>query len=76
MASDFPRSPKLLKGGLVVFASQTPGPAPQVIVFQYNPEQMSRSLAQRAAPRDPGNVGNTSEEFDVAVGRQPHAREP
>ncbi len=62
MASDFPRSPKLLKGALVVFASQSPGPPPQIIVFQYNPEQVSRSLAQRAAPRDPGNVGAARED--------------
>ncbi len=62
MASDFPRSPKLLKGALVVFASQSPGPPPQVIVFQYNSEQITRSLAQRAAPRDPGNVGAARED--------------
>src|SRR5256885_10446943 len=62
MASDFPRSPKLLKGGLVVFQSQNPGPPPQVIIFQYNPEQLSRSLAMRAAPRDPSNVGSARED--------------
>lgn len=43
MPSDFPRSPKFLKGALVVFA--TPAPAPtNLIVFQYNPETMTRSL--------------------------------
>jgi hypothetical protein len=68
MASDFPRSPKLLKGGLVVFQSQNPGPPPQVIVFQYNPEQMSRSLAMRAAPRDPGNVGSAREDVLRVLG--------
>lgn len=68
MASDFPRSPKLLKGGLVVYASQAPGPPPQVIVFQYNPEQMSRSLATRAAPRDPGNVGSAREDVLRVLG--------
>jgi hypothetical protein len=62
MASDFPCSPKLLKGGLVVYQSQNPGPPPQVIIFQYNPEQLSRSLAMRAAPRDPGNVGSARED--------------
>jgi hypothetical protein len=68
MASDFPRSPKLLKGGLVVYQSQNPGPPPQVIVFQYNPEQMSRSLAMRAAPRDPGNVGSAREDVLRVLG--------
>jgi hypothetical protein len=52
MPSDFPRSPKLLKGGLGVYASQAPGPPPQVIIFQYNPEQMSRSRAK-------AGIGNT-----------------
>ena len=47
MPSEFPRSPKLLKGALVVFSSQKPGPPPMVIAFQYNPEQLSRSLTNR-----------------------------
>jgi hypothetical protein len=68
MASDFPRSPKLLKGGLVVFPSQRPGPPSQVIIFQYNPEQMSRSLAMRAAPRDPSNVGSAREDVLRVLG--------
>jgi hypothetical protein len=34
MPSEFPRSPKLLKGALAVFSSQKPGPPPTVIVFQ------------------------------------------
>ncbi len=44
MPSDFPRSPKLLKGALVVYESHTPGASAKVIAFQYNPEQVSRSL--------------------------------
>ena len=68
MPSDFPRSPKLLKGGLVVFPSQSPGPPSQVIIFQYNPEQVSRSLAMRAAPRDPGNVGSAREDVLRVLG--------
>jgi hypothetical protein len=62
MPSDFPRSPILLKGALVVYESQTPGPPPQVIVFQYNPDQLSRSLAMRAAPREPSDVGGARED--------------
>lgn len=34
MPSEFPRSPKLLKGALVVFSSQKPGPPLTVIMFQ------------------------------------------
>lgn len=62
MPSEFPRSPKLLKGALIVFQSQRAGPPPTVIVFQYNPEQLSRSLTDRAAPPDPSNVGGARED--------------
>jgi hypothetical protein len=62
MASDFPRSPKFLKGALVAYTSQFLGPIPNVIVFQYNPEQLSRTLAYRTAPPDPSNAGGARED--------------
>jgi hypothetical protein len=62
MPSDFPRSPKVLKGALVVYESQSAGSQPKIIAFQYNPDQLSRTLAARAAPRDPGNVGAARED--------------
>lgn len=68
MPSDFPLSPRLLKGALVVYESQTPGPPPRVIVFQYNPDQLSRSLATRAAPREPSNVGGAREDVLRVLG--------
>jgi hypothetical protein len=43
MASEFPRSPRLLKGALVVFETAIPVPT-NLIVFQYNPETMTRSF--------------------------------
>lgn len=46
MPSEFPGSPKLLKGALVVYESHAPGAKAKVIAFQYNPEQVSRNLAQ------------------------------
>lgn len=57
MPSDFPRSPKSLKGALVAYESQFLGPLPNVIVFQYNPAQLRRTLAHRAAAPEPSNVG-------------------
>jgi hypothetical protein len=54
MPSHFPRSPKLMKGALVVYEAQTPGPPPKIIVFQYNPEQLQRKLENRAAKAKPG----------------------
>jgi hypothetical protein len=52
---------------MVVFSSQKPGPPPTVIAFQYNPEQLSRSLAHRAAP-DPGSVGGAREDSFRVLG--------
>src|SRR5687768_2986403 len=68
MSSEFPRSPKLLKGALVVFQSQKIGPPPSVIVFQYNPDQLTRSLAHRAAPPDPSSVGGAREDVFRVLG--------
>jgi hypothetical protein len=47
MASEFPRRPRILKGSLVAY--QLPDLVPTVIVFQYNPEQLTRSLSGRTA---------------------------
>jgi hypothetical protein len=44
MASDFPGSPWHLKGALVVFETARPIPT-NVILFQYNPDSLSRSVA-------------------------------
>ena len=68
MASDFPRSPRVLKGAMVVFDSPMPGPPPRIIVFQYNPESLSRTLSLRAAPPDPGSIGDSREESHKVMG--------
>jgi hypothetical protein len=46
MGDGYSRAPFLLKGALLQFAGFPiiPLPIPQVIIFQYNPESMSRSL--------------------------------
>lgn len=62
MPSDFPHSPKLLKGALVSFPSQFLGSVPNVIVFQYNPDELSRTLAHRVPPRGPTNAGSARED--------------
>jgi hypothetical protein len=46
MGSDFPRSPKVLKGGLAAY--QFPELVPTIIVFQYNPDEVSRSVQARS----------------------------
>jgi hypothetical protein len=41
--SDFPRSPRLLKGAIV--GVDPYNPLASVVVFQYNPEKLSRRVA-------------------------------
>ena len=56
MATGNPRSPKLLKGALIEFSERLIGPVPNIIVFQYNPESMTRTLEVWNA----GSGGTTS----------------
>ena len=49
MASEFPRSPQILKGALVAYESQFLGPIPNLIIFQYNPETVTRTLTEQTA---------------------------
>lgn len=44
MPSEFPRSPRLLKGALIQFSAPMLIPIPNIIVFQYNPESLSRTI--------------------------------
>src|SRR5688572_6780541 len=53
MANGFTRSPKLLKGALIQFSAPMLIPIPNIIVFQYNPEKMTRQLtAWTPLPRE------------------------
>lgn len=47
MPSDFPLSPKVRKGGLAAY--RLPSLLPTIIVFQYNPDEVSRSLRLRGS---------------------------
>ena len=47
MPSQFPRSPKIRKGGLAAY--RLPSLLPTIIVFQYNPAEVSRSLKLKGA---------------------------
>ncbi|GIK29727.1 MAG: hypothetical protein IT298_09210 [Chloroflexi bacterium] len=44
MANGFSRSPVLLKGALIRFDAPLLIPIPNIIIFQYNPESLSRTL--------------------------------
>lgn len=67
--SGFPRSPRLLKGGLAMYDSQDVGAQPnRLIVFQYNPDQLRRTLATRAPPSEPSNAGGAREDVMRVMG--------
>ena len=53
MSSGYSRSPKLLKGAIVQFTATPIIPIPNIIIFQYNPESMSRSLSPFAPATTP-----------------------
>jgi hypothetical protein len=50
MANGYTRSPKLLKGALVEFSERFIGPVPNIIIFQYNPETLTRTLSVWTPP--------------------------
>jgi phosphoribosyl-dephospho-CoA transferase len=60
-------SPKLLKGALVVYASHDPGAEAKIIPFQYNPDQVSRSLSQGGATA--GTATGTTTSTTTTVNR-------
>jgi hypothetical protein len=49
VASEFPRRPKLLKGAIVAYQSQLIPGVPRLVVFQYNPDSLTRTLRHRTA---------------------------
>jgi hypothetical protein len=50
MANGYSQSPKLLKGALIQFSAPLLVPIPNLIVFQYNPETLTRNLTPWAPP--------------------------
>jgi len=68
MASDFPRSPRFLRGALVAYDTPFLGPVPNIIVFQYNPDQLSRSLRARALPAETRPTGQARDDAFLTLG--------
>lgn len=67
MASGYSRSPKLLKGALIRFDAATLIPVPNLIVFQYNPESLTRKLSPwylKEDRKDPRITDTLAEPFD------------
>jgi len=52
MAIGYSRTPKLLKGAIIQFSAPLFVPVPNLIIFQYNPESISRSFEIWKPPAD------------------------
>jgi hypothetical protein len=67
MPSDSTLTPKLLKGALVKLGEGFLGPIPNVIVFQYNPENLSRQFSSSVVSKGTqvdAEAETTDEPFD------------
>lgn len=58
MSSQFPNSPRLVKGALLEFGDALLSIAPNIVLFQYNPEQLSHKL-EKAPYQDAEDTGTT-----------------
>ena len=64
--------PNLQKGALAVYPTHTPGSQPSsVIVFQFNPEMVKRTLAHRAAPAPAAGASGAAKEDVLRVAGPP-----
>src|SRR5688572_7167331 len=68
MPSEPATRPRVLRGALVAYDSQTPGTQPRVIAFQYNPEQMKRTLEKKAVESKGGSSQASKEDVLRAAG--------
>jgi hypothetical protein len=64
MSSEFPGRPMLLKGALIVFGAPIPVPT-NIIIFQYNPETMTRKIAFPNAGQDGNSCLNSGDTPNV-----------
>lgn len=67
----YSRSPKLLKGALIQFSAPLLIPIPNVIVFQYNPETLTRTLTPWAPPERESAEGGAQPETEAQGLQQP-----
>ena len=70
--SEFPRRPKLLKGALIEFSERFLGPVPNVIVFQYNPETITRTLEVWSPGGGTATANDTGGSQNISQTAQPH----
>lgn len=66
MPTGYTRSPKLQKGALIRLSEEFLWPIPNIIVFQYNPETLTRSLTPWQPRAPEGEVAEESGEVNTA----------
>ena len=71
MANGYTQSPMLLKGAIIQFSAPLLVPVPNIIVFQYNPETMTRTISPW---KRSGNAGGAECSKDTAKAVNPHAQ--
>lgn len=64
MPNGYSRSPLLAKGAFIQLTESIAGPIPNVIVFQYNPETLSRKLEPWQPPETSSTPGDTQGQAD------------
>jgi hypothetical protein len=78
MGDGYPRAAKILKGALVQFSADLLLPIPNIILFQYNPESITRSLSpydpRASSARTP--AGETTPGADEAAQRSTPDNQP
>ena len=72
MPNGYSRSPRLLKGALVELSQPFLGPVPNAIVFQYNPETLTRALKPWKAP----GTADDEDEEETAAAAAPTTAQP
>jgi len=72
MPNGYSQSPKLLKGALIQFSAPLLVPIPNIMIFQYNPETMTRTLGSwgpatkqgQGGSQDPKEENQLAQPFD------------
>jgi hypothetical protein len=68
IAFESPLRPRLQKGALVAYETDLAAGIPNIVMFQYNPEQLSRTLTTQRAGDKPEKAGYAREEVLKVAG--------
>ena len=72
----YSRSPRLLKGALIQFSAPMLVPIPNIIVFQYNPESLTRTLTPWTPPEHGRAHGRATDDQAASEDRRRRVAQP